>query len=242
MPLGATWGNDPDVDSSNKKAPPLKETWINPAAPKYSTETLGWGGRLSGPNDGARNDIQVGKKQMENRQNSSCDETARWGCGMASGRSFNQVSFLSAVVCEVREPALPKTCPDGKPGDESICSPAPGSAEWSRWSDRLGKRTAGCRVRGVDCDMVFTLPTAAHVVESNRRQGCGHAVCVADAATRDRGASTVQRIQRSTFEGSATGRGYAGRAEDDALAVEIEFNERFRERWGRNSFRFFAHA
>ena len=31
----------------------FKETLINPEAPAYSVETLGWGGRLSGPNDGA---------------------------------------------------------------------------------------------------------------------------------------------------------------------------------------------
>ena len=57
VPLGAMWGNDPDVNSSvNPDEPlvqPLSETVINPDAPFYSKETLGWGGRLSGPNDGA---------------------------------------------------------------------------------------------------------------------------------------------------------------------------------------------
>ena len=37
-----------------------------------STETPGWGGRLSGPNDGARNDIQVGSQVMKNQPDSSC--------------------------------------------------------------------------------------------------------------------------------------------------------------------------
>ncbi|WP_435522592.1 hypothetical protein [Chryseobacterium indoltheticum] len=57
VPLGAMWGMDPDVDTNfttvevqNKK---LTQTWINDNAPYYSRETLGWGGRLSGPNDGA---------------------------------------------------------------------------------------------------------------------------------------------------------------------------------------------
>ena len=31
----------------------IKETVINPIAPLYAVETLGYGGRLSGPNDGA---------------------------------------------------------------------------------------------------------------------------------------------------------------------------------------------
>jgi len=61
VPLGAMWGNDPGVvppvgncyDPEIDNCPPLDETWINPAAPAYSKETLGWGGRLSGPNDGA---------------------------------------------------------------------------------------------------------------------------------------------------------------------------------------------
>lgn len=48
--LGAMWGNDPDVVDPTA---PLSETWINPDAPIYAKETLGWGGRLSGPNDGA---------------------------------------------------------------------------------------------------------------------------------------------------------------------------------------------
>lgn len=54
VPLGAMWGNDPGVDSSQPHPPPLRENWINPTAPKYSKMTLGWGDRLAGPNDGAR--------------------------------------------------------------------------------------------------------------------------------------------------------------------------------------------
>lgn len=64
VPLGAMWGNDPDVDSPEtcdylaspddpNACPALEQTWINPDAPLYSRETLGWGGRLSGPNDGS---------------------------------------------------------------------------------------------------------------------------------------------------------------------------------------------
>ncbi|MFP6664484.1 MAG: hypothetical protein VCC00_09815 [Deltaproteobacteria bacterium] len=60
VPLGAMWGNDPDVDSPQGcdylvvgDCPALSESWINQDTPLYARETLGWGGRLSGPNDGA---------------------------------------------------------------------------------------------------------------------------------------------------------------------------------------------
>ena len=161
IPLGAMWGNDPGVDSSQKDPPPLQETWINPAAPKYATETLGWGGRLAGPNDGARNDIQVGKKEMENRADSSCMSChgpAEW-----QPAEHRQVSFLLPSY-ENSQPGAPpyKTCPKGKPGDDEICSPAPGSAEWMRWfQDRLGSEAQDADSGSVaaDYDMVFTFKT-----------------------------------------------------------------------------------
>lgn len=56
--LGAMWGNDPYIDLKSdtlfyQDNPKLTQNWINNNAPKYSKETLGTGGRLSGPNDGA---------------------------------------------------------------------------------------------------------------------------------------------------------------------------------------------
>ena len=54
VPLGAMWGDDPGVNSPiTPPYPKLQESVINAKAPVYSRETLGWGGRLSGPNDGA---------------------------------------------------------------------------------------------------------------------------------------------------------------------------------------------
>ena len=47
VPLGAMWGN------AGGRRRRLQENWINPAAPAYAKMTLGWGGRLSGPNDGS---------------------------------------------------------------------------------------------------------------------------------------------------------------------------------------------
>ena len=44
VPVGLMWGNDPN-------APPIVESWINPAAPAYAKAHLGVGGRLNGPVD-----------------------------------------------------------------------------------------------------------------------------------------------------------------------------------------------
>lgn len=51
LPLGAMWGNDPTV------APPgaLHETVVSAGKPKFFSRNLGWGGRLAGPIDAARN-------------------------------------------------------------------------------------------------------------------------------------------------------------------------------------------
>ena len=62
VPLGAMWGNDPEVASVDPDAnvgenpnQELQQTVVNPAAPDYAKITLGYGGRLSGPNDAAAN-------------------------------------------------------------------------------------------------------------------------------------------------------------------------------------------
>lgn len=43
-PVGLMWGNDP-------AGPPIKESWINPAAPQYAKDHLGVDNRLNGPVD-----------------------------------------------------------------------------------------------------------------------------------------------------------------------------------------------
>jgi len=161
VPLGAMWGNDPDVDSDAHPKAPLQETWINPAAPKYSKLTLGWGGRLAGPNDGARNDIQVGKKAMENHPDSSCMSChgpAEW-----QPEQHREISFLLPSYSNTQPGQPPfKTCPDNKPTELNICSPAPGSTEWLRWfADRPGTEPQDLNTGSVaaDYDMVFTFKT-----------------------------------------------------------------------------------
>jgi hypothetical protein len=158
VPLGVMWGNDPGVTSTD-----LQENWINPNAPKYSTQTLGWGGRLSGPNDGGRNDIQVGKKVMINEPDSSCMSChgpAEWQPKQNKMLSFLLPSFPNPMTAPGNPPYKP--CPNGKPNDPYICSPAIGSPDWSRWfQDRNGTEPQDPNTGSVatDYDMVFAFKT-----------------------------------------------------------------------------------
>jgi len=158
VPLGVMWGNDPGVTSNA-----LHETWINPKAPPYATMTLGWGGRLSGPNDGARNDIQVGKKVMSNYPDSSCMSChgpSEWQPEKHTMLSFLLPSYPNPITAPNNPPFRP--CPNGKASDPYICSPAPGSLDWSRWfQDRNGTEPQDPNTGSVatDYDMVFAFKT-----------------------------------------------------------------------------------
>ncbi|HEY8917921.1 MAG TPA: hypothetical protein VIM87_15860 [Chitinophaga sp.] len=138
VPLGAMWGNDPGVNSP--LAPPypkLSETVINPLAPAYSKETLGWGGRLSGPNDGAvaqeAYDVSTGKKYT-NLALSSC-----MSCHSPAQDTFK--SFL-----------LPGPFP---PGNKLLVY-TPGSAKWNLWfRDDYGNVPFDSGQVAMDYDMVM---------------------------------------------------------------------------------------
>jgi len=130
VPLGAMWGNDPGVPAGQT----LMENWINPQAPAYSTMTLGWGGRLSGPNDGAQNAIAYSGKAYGNVADSSCMSChgpAEWDNAKHQMDSFILPGTLVA-------PNTPQTtdssaqCTASSNGDY-ICSPAPASQDWMRW-------------------------------------------------------------------------------------------------------------
>lgn len=56
VPLGAMTGMDPNITVTNFTTADttLKETFMNPLSPAYTVPLLGWGGRLSGPIDGAQ--------------------------------------------------------------------------------------------------------------------------------------------------------------------------------------------
>lgn len=159
VPLGVQWGNDPEATTEGAT---LTENWINPKAPLYSTQTLGWGGRLSGPNDGGRNDIVVDGKPIKNAPDSgcmSCHSTAQWNIDKHEMVSFLLPSFATD------DPKYPGffTCNDKGERDPNqktgtyICSPAPGSADWMKWfQNRLGDVPMDQGSFATDFDEVFS--------------------------------------------------------------------------------------
>ncbi|GAB3437114.1 hypothetical protein NX773_08255 [Massilia solisilvae] len=124
VPLGAQWGLDPQVNSAIDPDAPLRESWINPRAPRYAMETLGWGGRLSGPNDHGKNDISFvddGTRRLVR----SAGNTACLSCHGTSQWNANKQGMPSFI--------LPLAPPVGGRGSPYLNSPAPGSVEWLRW-------------------------------------------------------------------------------------------------------------
>ncbi|QJW93564.1 hypothetical protein [Frigoriglobus tundricola] len=130
IPLGAMWGNDPDVNSAANPNAILKQSVVNPVAPLYAVETLGYGGRLSGPNDGAvvQNAIVDGAAAPRVAASSclSCHSTAEW----------QMQSFL------LPSPSAPQKNRSPSPdvtSDGFLYVYKPGTVEFNRWfQNRLG--------------------------------------------------------------------------------------------------------
>jgi hypothetical protein len=121
VPLGAMWGNDPALagqpDGTDPNGGPLRETWINPAAPAYAKASLGWGGRLSGPIDVAErhNVLLTNGKRVEVMHASSC----------LSCHGTAQFPFVANLY-----PSPNKTFP---PEGTLFPMYPPGSEMWARW-------------------------------------------------------------------------------------------------------------
>jgi hypothetical protein len=159
IPLGVQWGNDPQAV---REGMALQENWINPAAPLYATQTLGWGGRLSGPNDGARNAIAIGGSPdhdgqvLPNAPNSSCmscHSAAQWNVAQ-----HRMVSFILPSFSTTSGPGFLTCGNNGRPdpNGNNICSPAPGSELWMKWfQNRPGDQPMDAGSVATDFDMVF---------------------------------------------------------------------------------------
>lgn len=136
VPLGAMWGNDPEANSTKNPKQPLKENVINMKAPVYSRQTLGWGDRLSGPNDGAV--IPIAKadgKMYMNLKGSAC-----MSCHLTAQDAF--ASFL-----------LPAPFPTNN--SDTLTVFEPGGKEWVRWFRNLeGDVPFDSGQTGLDFDMV----------------------------------------------------------------------------------------
>jgi hypothetical protein len=174
VPLGAQWGNDPQVNSAANPDTPLLETWVNPEAPLFATEALGWGGRLSGPNDHGVNDISFvvdGSRQLvRNAANSSClscHGASQWN---VKDPATGMMSFL-----------MPLAPPSNGAGQPYLNSPAPGSTDWVRWfQNRKGDvpMDAGSVAGDYDLGLVFRVLPAWYEATSGRE----HALRSIDAS------------------------------------------------------------
>lgn len=137
VPLGAMWGNDPDIISPlNPPYPKLNETVINPKAPAYSKETLGWGGRLSGPNDGA---------------------VAQVAFDRTTGKQYKNLALSSCMSCHLPAQVQLKSflLPGPFPTSDTLFVFTPGSAQWNLWfKDNYGNVPFDSGQVATDYDMV----------------------------------------------------------------------------------------
>jgi hypothetical protein len=190
VPLGAQWGNDPQVNSAAAPGASLEESWVNAAAPLYATETLGWGGRLSGPNDHAVNDISFvdnGSRRLargaSNSSCLSCHGTSQWSL---RDPATGMASFLMPL-------AAPASGASPRSGQPYLNSPAPGSSEWLRWfQNRQGNVAMDAGSVAGDYDLALTFRVLPAWYKATT--GKAHALAPMDAS------------------GKAVKRDYAGKA------------------------------
>lgn len=159
IPLGATWGNNPDVINTSAAVltPPvtvdqnLTQNWINPAAPTYSVSTLGWDGRLAGPNDGAVVTPAWAASHYFPKGLASV------GClGCHSSAQYQQKSFLLPTTTY---PPSAINAPGTSPNQVLVLN-EPGSPAWMKWfQSRSGSEPMdpGPGQIGLDYDMVTSL-------------------------------------------------------------------------------------
>jgi len=178
--MGAQWGNDPQANDPSVTNPVLLENWLNPKAPAYASETLGWGERLSGPNDGAMNDIvypygETSKapysnakfKYVKNAKNSSCmscHSSAQWNVAGNTSPSF----LLPALGDPLLQASTLNQTAD-------FVSPEPGSELWLKWfQNRKGDEPMDAGSIAADFDMVLTfksLPAWHNATQVNPNPG-----------------------------------------------------------------------
>lgn len=160
VPLGAMWGNDPDVVSTegcdylppDTNCEPLAQTWINPAAPIYAMETLGWGGRLSGPNDGAVDtDAAILNSDGSSTPYGTGRRYAMSSCMSCHGPAeYETDSFLLPSPSSCNDDAC---SPTTDPANRVVYYPA-GSDEFRQWfQSRPGDQPQDAGTVALDYDM-----------------------------------------------------------------------------------------
>ena len=123
VPLGAIWGNDPDVNSAKNPKQELMENYINPNAPEWTKVTLGYGGRMAGPFDIAvKYNVEVNGTTVPALRSSSC--LSCHGTSSYLPGNYHMNTFLYAAKDYKSKPWKMYT---------------PGSERWNEWfQDRAG--------------------------------------------------------------------------------------------------------
>ncbi len=161
VPAGMMWGNDPEYAKLPHGVPldsngdpdhsALKQTWVNPKAPPFVKDTLGWGGRMAAPMDVAvRHNVVLPSGQRftgEDRfQASSC-----MSCHGTSEYPFSINLYPSP------NRSFP---PDG----EQFPMYTPGSDNWAEWfQNRPGNEPQSGNIGGqaLDYDLVSMFSLSA---------------------------------------------------------------------------------
>ncbi len=162
VPLGATWGGNPNVINTTSEAltPPvtvsqqLTENWINLEAPMYAKSTLGWDGRLSGPNDGAVVTPAWADAKYFHKGLASA------GClGCHSSAQYPMTSFLLPTNTFPPQTQQPPLSSDASAA--ALVMATPGSDLWMTWfqsnsgTTPMGPATSeGVEPIALDYDMV----------------------------------------------------------------------------------------
>jgi hypothetical protein len=177
VPLGVMWGNDPGVKSPEScdplqpgSCPRLSETWINAAAPLYAKETLGWGGRLSGPNDGAV-DTSAAVQYADKSIKPYNGRYAMSSCMSCHGPAeYSMESFLlpSPATCKGDQ------CSPTVSGQRLVYFDA-GTPDFLRWfQDRPGTEPQDKGSIALDYDMVYAFKSLPAWYKATGQTGKPH--------------------------------------------------------------------
>jgi len=156
-PIGAMWGNDPQLARFPDGRGPngvLEETWVNDSLPAFIRFGLGWGGRLAGPLDvGLRHNVVTVSGRRYERGNSFPASSC------VSCHSSAQYPFVANLY-----PSPNMVFPaDG----QQFLFFDPGSAQWAAWfQNRPGNVAMSGRGRAsglvaADYDMMLTFALSA---------------------------------------------------------------------------------